>query len=100
IRDDLVTGVQTCALPISRSTLQPLTHRNRSPRANQVQGPGGPEKLLGPSYINDGNCSYGEQMARLLEYISIAQQKWRPVHAWDRSEERRVGRACTSLRYA
>src|SRR5258708_16051966 len=37
IRDDLVTGVQTCALPIWRR-VQPVEHRNRAPGSDVTGG--------------------------------------------------------------
>src|SRR2546425_8455146 len=68
IRDKLVTGVQTCALPIS------LNHQHRQRRA-----------LGNPAVIIDRDI-LGERKA--AEDI--------PVDYYSRSEERRVGKECRS----
>src|SRR5206468_12422353 len=65
IRDLIVTGVQTCALPISRSTARPRRCRKR--RA----GPAGPSRRA----------------------TATGSRRASPA-IFDRSEERRVGKEC------
>src|SRR5947208_7656644 len=81
IRDDLVTGVQTCALPISASTSQ------------QIVGPISWKVLVVLLRRADPHCHTASSsntgirpcFARTSTFISIG-----------RSEERRVGKECRS----
>src|SRR5947208_9392896 len=66
IRDDLVTGVQTCALPISRSP--PPAATGPAPAAHLPAGP--------------ARCRTRRDIRRWMEI--------------ERSEERRVGKECRS----
>src|SRR3989441_1300439 len=82
IRDKLVTGVQTCALPISGVRMAGVEH--------------GPEVLL-PHGVDEGH-----DVARPVEHETglelpgdqHAQVGAHPAHL--RSEERRVGKECRS----
>src|SRR5258708_27087036 len=79
IRDDLVTGVQTCALPISRSaTAWPSVHPQPTAKPSPIEAP----KTEGPSG-SDGTTS-------------TAQSGDGHHPGGDRSEERRVGKECRS----
>src|SRR5207244_7162900 len=91
IRDDLVTGVQTCALPISSSSILATgkeAKRKRSPDAAEAM---------------HRHCSYGivnsqpfqEFDAQDDEHTGEASQQYGP--SW-RSEERRVGKECSDER--
>src|SRR5258708_29909010 len=80
IRDDLVTGVQTCALPISavcRLILYVAANGSRPPTINDLRRYAG-EKL--PEYMLPASVIYLEAL---------------PLTA-HRSEERRVGKECRS----
>src|SRR2546427_4937565 len=68
IRDLTVTGVQTCALPISQA-------------AGVEQAP-----------LPRRECGYGGQVVRLERVAEPEQQ----AKAGERSEERRVGKECRS----
>src|SRR5207244_7440186 len=88
IRDDLVTGVQTCALPIS------LTQQYLEPprRGSQVVRQRSAKPLFASSIL-----------AR-ASFPCLALWRWsspppaRPGSAAPRSEERRVGKECSSRR--
>src|SRR3546814_10006654 len=75
----LVTGVQTCALPICIDFAVPVTAGYFYPH------PDGPDE-------NPGDPS-GESFFRLKEYYNFDRV---PVGEFDRSEERRVGKECVS----
>src|SRR5438034_8847052 len=77
IRDHCVTGVQTCALPISASPGPPPPLLAQQPRQGQElrQGPGlPPEQAWTPP--------------------AGRRQATRPAYRCRRSEERRVGKGC------
>src|SRR5258708_8877298 len=83
IRDDLVTGVQTCALPISvEIKAGVLDHLlDRMPRMHTFE----PESLS--SAVETEQAAVGDERNR---------PAW-PVHILGiRSEERRVGKECRS----
>src|SRR5437016_9307514 len=80
IRDWSVTGVQTCALPIS---LQALSNN----RFLLGIGASGPQVVEGWHGV-----PFGRPMARTREYIEIL----RKILKRERSEERRVGKECRS----
>src|SRR5258708_30954073 len=80
IRDDLVTGVQTCALPISHGA-QDL----ESNAADEVTALGG--QVLGAVRAPIGNADFSS-------YLLRAQASGADTIA--RSEERRVGKECRS----
>src|SRR5690606_39730379 len=91
IRDFHVTGVQTCALPISRDYrahrchVYSITRRGRPRRKPSVL----PHVLLSISRVHASTCS---PSLRLLQT--------RPIRRPERSEERRVGKECRSRRRA
>src|SRR5207244_7615553 len=83
IRADLVTGVQTCALPISlalhaRGHAVTLFERGRVP------------------YATASSTDTSKTIRRLYGdnavYVELAERAERAWHRWDRSEERRVGK--------
>src|SRR5947208_4548267 len=82
IRDDLVTGVQTCALPIYFAFNERFRNRcsvdrdegSRGSLAEPVDGPGR-ELFAGPAFSGDDS---------------------RRIGGAERSEERRVGKECRS----
>src|SRR5438552_12408903 len=73
IRDDLVTGVQTCALPISNSGREGRSIVPSSPRSSTAAKP---------------FCS---AKSRILSQLHVGHPK-----VEKRSEERRVGKECRS----
>src|SRR5205823_8080849 len=75
IRDKLVTGVQTCALPISNETL--LTRDQSDYRSGAFLA-----QLLTAGRV-------GEAAALIRELLASDDDPWR-------SEERRVGKECRS----
>src|SRR5207302_2308545 len=76
IRDFHVTGVQTCALPISFIL---ILEDCRVPKAN-VLGEAGKGYKIAIGTLNEGRIGIGAQM------VGVARG------AWERSEERRVGK--------
>src|SRR5205823_11241299 len=90
IRDKLVTGVQTCALPIStaqqpdRRASQSLQRANRRTSAAHCAGSG--QCRTTPPTATPAACA--RPAPRLPVLISLDQ----------RSEERRVGKECRSRR--
>src|SRR2546430_13741919 len=82
IRDLTVTGVQTCALPISTPS------------------------CIGMVLLSHGIFSFGadarESYERMIELVSQAEEYLQKKKAWhfsfssERSEERRVGKECRS----
>src|SRR5258708_13212779 len=81
IRDDLVTGVQTCALPIW------------APRTDPVRGP--PRLLLGARTRVAHGDALDQGRARLRLRLDGRGRGLRGDRA-PRSEERRVGKECRS----
>src|SRR5437762_10695179 len=81
IRDTSVTGVQTCALPISAKAERTL--REVRDHFDHLEGPDVAEKTL--SFLTDDNSrAYaGEDYEKILIRAFLA-----------RSEERRVGKKC------
>src|SRR5205823_10891574 len=81
IRDKLVTGVQTCALPISPGLgrFDPASHSQNRPY------PGG--KFRGDD---------SERVALALDHLSGAAVAGEGIRERLRSEERRVGKECRS----
>src|SRR5258708_28821271 len=71
IRDDLVTGVQTCALPISEVVIVKLTHN-----------------LMRQFYVDD--------LGYFHNCLSTGWNSFCKVRNSYRSEERRVGKECRS----
>src|SRR5206468_5553606 len=73
IRDLIVTGVQTCALPISAGS-------SRAPTKRPTAGPSGPRRGRSPTNGSSSTTTWRARTAR-----------------WPRrSEERRVGKECRS----
>src|SRR2546421_9084491 len=81
IRDLIVTGVQTCALPISRCK------RRRVYRF----GPGSGSHAEAPPALAHAQVGFSE--GRILRLRTMA---WPSVRECHRSEERRVGKECRS----
>src|SRR5258708_25796663 len=80
IRDDLVTGVQTCALPISPTIKAVKVHMHNA------ASPGGPRRgEREPTGLRQLLAIYGRSVQHTL---TVAQGL--------RSEERRVGKECRS----
>src|SRR3712207_8160668 len=81
IRDIGVTGVQTCALPISQPLLEASADAalERDPRARQPAGDG----------VHVHAVRAGELVLREARDETLVQQR-------TRSEERRVGKECRS----
>src|SRR3546814_3986638 len=79
----LVTGVQTCALPISAFQAEGCKHRNERKREQERAG----------QRKDDGERNRREQFA-----FKALQRQQRQEHQCDdgRSEERRVGKECVS----
>src|SRR5439155_18717511 len=89
IRDGHVTGVQTCALPISRSGLASRLRRAiRDAKPDLVHSNGVKMHLLS-SYASNSDVPI---IWHVHDYVSS-----RPV---TRSEERRVGKECRDRRWS
>src|SRR5207244_7435783 len=94
--DDLVTGVQTCALPISRLEKAPAESPEQAPRQPDMMARWLQRPPLPPIDT--------DLAGRYLGYFNQIKQAWpRPAVAateianWSRairSEERRVGKGC------
>src|SRR5258708_26690476 len=80
IRDDLVTGVQTCALPICPSVHWSVSFPGLSCVARQ-ESPG----------KDTDQCTEGRKCKRIYEVVHRQDDQER-----GRSEERRVGKECRS----
>src|SRR5258708_10935093 len=80
IRDDLVTGVQTCALPILAAAIANVAANTRWPRPLRTAWRRTPTRTRGGHGANSA-------LARDAESSS---------HDMARSEERRVGKECRS----
>src|SRR5207244_6730573 len=99
IRDDLVTGVQTCALPIFASG--PLWRGRRRPSAklamsDQCPAPGAlGSAYIGPKFIPTADFSL---LRRALCSSTI--KSTMKDRARGRSEERRVGTVWRTARHA
>src|SRR5207244_5722972 len=88
IRDDLVTGVQTCALPIFFPG-SACRHTRRTPRSlSERQDRDVRSLALRPAYV----------LATRLPQISGQRIRW--ARCSNRSEERRVGKECRARRSA
>src|SRR5258708_23732662 len=81
IRDDLVTGVQTCALPISSEALA-----KPSSAANAALGDRG-------RLYRTGRTMASRELLMTRSHIPIGRRRTGPTR---RSEERRVGKECRS----
>src|SRR5258708_14794406 len=79
IRDDLVTGVQTCALPIS--AVAAIFSAKGRPQFN-------------PLIIHLFKAGQAESLARIDDRAALMMQRFWPGPL--RSEERRVGKECRS----
>src|SRR5207244_8565326 len=88
IRDDLVTGVQTCALPICPRPLARLVPTGGPTLLRGVQRP------LSPDALEAMDAALHEAQARSRDQIlqSAGDQHLARVRRGGRSEERRVGK--------
>src|SRR5207244_7788847 len=92
IRDDLVTGVQTCALPISAS----LKHEHLVPERKQLNAAIRQKTFdwlasQGYSYVSSqSNCFMLDAKRPAKEVIDAMAAR----NVYIRSEERRVGKEC------
>src|SRR5690606_39604444 len=91
IRDFHVTGVQTCALPISTGyvLLQPIDEFNRPSRTDYGAGRVPPPESDVERLFDGWNAWVPD--AR--KYLTAARD-YVAASLWRRSEERRVGKAC------
>src|SRR5687767_15620705 len=80
IRDKLVTGVQTCALPICRAATTPGSERS-------------PTRVIGLRMPHDEGGSEDDMVGLRLGHVAGDVAHEQPV---ERSEERRVGKECRS----
>src|SRR5256885_10519214 len=83
IRDYKVTGVQTCALPISLVSIQ------------DAEADVSMSDLSVSDIEADAQGSQGDEYGGLSFHASTSRQKRRRIHL-ERSEERRVGKECRS----
>src|SRR5207244_7495653 len=86
IRDDLVTGVQTCALPISCPQKSASADSFRPSSANVPPSRGG-KTCLSPLASPKSSASPSRSRSRIRSRFSS-------VNRVPRSEERRVGKEC------
>src|SRR3712207_7623980 len=80
IRDIGVTGVQTCALPISRTTMLDCSSNRGGKRESRTR------RFFVCCVRN--HSSRGSRMSDT--------SLWMTSNVWERSEERRVGKECRS----
>src|SRR5206468_4806171 len=96
IRDLIVTGVQTCALPIS------IPGRASHPRQGLVEEEGGDQRLATPD--REPGSTLGRRIELQLDRLACRQVGGigarEPLLTVERSEERRVGIAWTIARHA
>src|SRR5207244_6628933 len=88
IRDDLVTGVQTCALPISRKKITPLSCAGRM---NCLQASCKACLRIAVPELRNSSVAWRSNDAPATESLLN-------FHFCSRSEERRVGKECASRR--
>src|SRR5206468_5144226 len=88
IRDLIVTGVQTCALPISICPIPPSTYNRQTSAPNMLSNSSW-------GWISEKRC-VGKNS--YCENLDLAASLTTPVNssAFRRSEERRVGKECRS----
>src|SRR5205823_11753861 len=86
IRDKLVTGVQTCALPIF------MLYKAGNPRNLGEIG-----QQLGVAHVLEGNVQRAGGKVRVnAQLVDTRTDKHLWGQTYDRSEERRVGKECRS----
>src|SRR5206468_7897780 len=94
IRDLIVTGVQTCALPISKANLRPLYSGSETnvqvKRENEIHAPAPPPVQQPPANQNTGTPNAAPVPAATPTAAAPATGKAPGA----RSEERRVGKEC------
>src|SRR5699024_11987184 len=84
IRDRNVTGVQTCALPISFT----YTHSKSTPT---------PVRFMDPKNICICPINQMSEYFHRIRMVTPPSEVESPIHGiLDRSEERRVGKECTA----
>src|SRR3546814_15529876 len=89
----LVTGVQTCALPISRSVL--VFQRMNKEVAQEFQIPECDRKRFFSVYDDKNNKAPAASRAEWYEFVGIGLGNGDDTGP-ERSEERRVGKECVS----
>src|SRR5205823_7770732 len=92
IRDKLVTGVQTCALPIFRPH---VLEQVRVPARSKAAGPHLPQ-ILAPSFPRVVSIGVREHQAASVPQAEpqAPTRRKTPYSVTARSEERRVGKEC------
>src|SRR5207244_6991363 len=95
IRDDLVTGVQTCALPICRLWRPPSPRFARRRESGRKERPAMPAPKFKPLVTDTVGLALAHDSAALhtrgaAQYVDDMREP--------RSEERRVGKACECQR--
>src|SRR5205823_11840461 len=88
IRDKLVTGVQTCALPILGAVLsmpEPAVRETNAPHSLEAE-----RVLLGSILLDNGALNVAEGIVSRDDFFSPDHR----VIFGKRSEERRVGKEC------
>src|SRR6185312_11426431 len=90
IRDLIVTGVQTCALPISvgaRATHATAYHRTKFAAEEEVRNSGIPYVILRPSLIFGAGSAFVEQMISVIRAVPLTrpvvgtgEYRFRPIH--------------------
>src|SRR5207244_8866067 len=95
IRDDLVTGVQTCALPISRVHLLSQLQQDAGRRLRMHERDT-PAAGAAPRHLVDETIP--RRPAALERLVQVRHAVADMMDAGPRSEERRVGKECGGRR--
>src|SRR5206468_5699336 len=92
IRDLIVTGVQTCALPISRRPLGAVAGLARAEETPAVSGVRERFAEVNGVRLHYRIAGTGSPVVLLHGYTQTG-------HMWHRSEERSVGKGCDYVRF-
>src|SRR5207244_5796471 len=92
IRDDLVTGVQTCALPISHDILTVLLLHREDPHMELADDARIVREVA--TYLQGGTHTSAQTLVNALDLVFAAGDDYARTidRIANRSEERRVGR--------